>query len=202
MSIAQRCACLPVAVRRAIALGIVPLCLLCLSGALCAPLIHVISAQKAWRIQARDLVARAKGAQELRAQLSQQISTLRSSWLWSKLYEPAGSGVTAGLLYSDVSVLLSQTQSQAQSVTPIPVQEAPFFNKFGVRLTASMRVDQLQRFMSAVEAHPRYLRIERLAIVAPQTQADNENPPLAVTADIYGFEKRAVATVMPASGVR
>ena len=73
-------------------------------------------------------------------------------------------------------------------LTPLRSVSLGSLTQIGVHLTASLRIDQLERFMVAAGRHPRYLRIERLTVTAPQTQAPAENPRLAVELDIQAFE--------------
>jgi Tfp pilus assembly protein PilO len=191
MTLADQCARMPLSSRRAIALVIIPLVLLAAIAVLCAPAVYFSASQHVWRTEASEAFAQAQDAPQLRSDLERQLSNMRGSSLWSKLYDAAPGGVTAGLLHADVTALLAQSRLQAQSLAPIPMQVERFFTRVGVRFTASMRVDQLQQLITDVASHPRYLRIERLTIIAPQTQLENENPPLAVTAEIYAFERRS-----------
>lgn len=190
MILSARCAHLSLVAKRIIALLVIPLLLVSFAIALCAPVLYASRSQRAWRAEAATLIAHSKDSERLRTELTEQLSMMQSSGLWSKLYDPAGGGVTENLLHSDVNSLLAQAQTQAQSLTPIAAQESANFAKLGVRVTASMRIDQLQQFIAAAANHTRYLRIERLTIVAPQAQIDNDNSPLAVTAEIYGLQRR------------
>jgi hypothetical protein len=50
-----------------------------------------------------------------------------------------------------------------------------------------LSIDQLRTFLSAVRAHAKYLRVQRLTISAPLAQPANANPPLLVKLEICGY---------------
>jgi hypothetical protein len=181
---------LPVFARRGVALVIVPVAVLTVTAAILVPVTRAREAQDEWREEARRLLAASKRADALKESLDEQIAAVRASPLWSKLYSSTGGAPLASALQSDIGMLLSRVDVSAQTLTPIAAQELPLFIRAGARITASMRVDQLRELMAALATHPRYLRVERLTIDAPRTQIDTENPPLAVTAEIYGYELR------------
>ena len=57
-----------------------------------------------------------------------------------------------------------------------------------MRFAASIRLNDLQNLLTSMSNHSHYLRVERLIVTAPQTQAPDENPPLAVTMDVFGYQ--------------
>lgn len=199
MSLASRCTTLPITLRRVVAVLVMPLALVTFGFALWLPAHEIREAQSHWREGARRVLAEGRTAPVAQAELEREIAAMRSSTLWSKFYVREGSAVAlTSALHADVSAALSSVQASAQSLAPIPAQEHKMFTRIGVRFAASMRINQLQSLLSTLNRHARYLRVERLIVVAPQAQALDENPPLAVTMDVYGFELAAAA--VPAAG--
>lgn len=191
MSLADKCSSLPVASRRMVALVAVPLAVVLTAYLAVQAIQFVFDVQQDWRSEARSAFAQVRGAEQIQVRLDQDLLALSSSPLWSRFYSPATAGAGATLLQGDVGSLLSAVQSSAQSLTPMPSVPMAEFTKIGVRLTASMRINQLKSFLAAAASHQHYLRVEQLTVVAPQMQIATENPPLAVTMDVYGFELAA-----------
>lgn len=188
MSLAQRCEGLPRPVRRAIALVAVPAFLVASVLVLYAPIKYLVGVQNDWRVATRSVIAQSRSDPVLAEELNRQLTTLQSSGLWVKFYSSKEPGSAATSLQADLSGILASAQISAQSLAPVATSQLPYFTRIGMRLTASMRVDQLQRLLTAIANHPRYLRVEQAIIVAPQSQSPDENPPLAVTVGIYGYE--------------
>lgn len=188
MNLAERCAGLPTAWRRVVALLIVPVSVLVLVALLWAPIAYVRDAQVDWRNDAIETLASAQHAPAMQATLDQQIAAMRSSPLWSRFYEAPNSASAATALHADLSALLNSAQASVQSLTPIPSEEQAAFTRIGIRFAASIRLNDLQSLLTAMSNHSRYLRVERVIVTAPQTQAPDENPPLAVTMDIFGYQ--------------
>lgn len=188
MTLAQYCQSLPKTSRRIMALLIVPVILIAVLLAVCLPAAYLHDAQVAWREEAGSLLARSKTIDAARDQLDAQLAGLQAAPVWSKFYpsSPLTGGATA--LQADVSAFFSNAQVSGQTLTPLASASMPHFTKIGTRVTASMRIDQLRSLLAAVVAHQRYLRLEQVTIVAPQNQLPEENPPLAVTLEIYGYE--------------
>ena len=179
--------------RRVLALLVAPTLLVFAASVVYLPVAYLRDAQKDWRDETRSLLSQAKGAVALETQLNGQLTALQASGLWSKFYVAEKSGAAATSLQSDVSSFLGSVQVSAQSLVPIPTAQLPRFTKIGTKVTASMRIDQLRGFLAAVASHQRYLRVEQVTVVAPQTQSIAENPPLAVTLEVYGYELPGVA---------
>jgi hypothetical protein len=188
MKLAQQCAGLPTAWRRVVALLIVPVSVLLLVALVWAPIAYVRAIQVDWRTDAIETLASAQHAPAMQAALDQQIAAMRSSPLWSRFYEAPNSASAATALHADLSALLSSAQANVQSLTPIPSQEQAAFTRIGTRFAASIRLNDLQNLLTALSNHSRYLRVERVIVTAPQTQAPDENPPLAVTMDVFGYQ--------------
>lgn len=188
MTLAERCAGLPAARRRVLALLVVPASALLLVAVVCAPIAYVRDSQVDWRRHAIETLSSAQQAPVVQAALDQQLAAMRSSPLWSKFYRTPDSASATTSLHADLSGLLSSAQASVQSLTPIQSEEQAAFTRVGIRFAASMRMNDLQHLLTSMTGHSRYLRVERLIVTAPQTQAPEENPPLAVTMDVYGYQ--------------
>ena len=187
MNLAERCAGLPTAWRRVVALLVAPVGALLLIALVCAPIAYVRDIQVRWRNDAIETLASAQHAPATQSALDQQIAAMRSSPLWSKFYEAPSSASAATALHADLSALLNSAQASVQSLTPIPSEEQAAFTRVGIRFAASIRLNDLQSLLTSMGNHSRYLRVERVTVTAPQTQAADENPPLAVTMDVFGY---------------
>lgn len=189
MNLAERCAALPIAPRRTVALLIVPLAALLLVAAVWAPIAYLGSSQIKWRNDAIETLSSAQHAPAAQAALDAQIAAMRSSPLWSKFYKAPDSTAAATALHADLSSLLTSAHASVQSLTPIPSEEQPAFTRVGIRFAASIRLNDLQNLLTSMSNHARYLRVERVIVTAPQTQVPDENPPLAVTMDVFGYQR-------------
>lgn len=187
MSIAARLAHCPAALRRTFALLVVPSILALLLFTLVLPLQSVQQSQQAWRRSTEKLLAKSRVVNQSQSELEKQLQAVRASALWGKFYDPSVGNVGSAL-QGDVASCLSAAGASAQTLTPIAASEYHSLTSIGVRVTSSMRMDQLQRFFSAIAQNSRYLRIQKLTISAPQLQSPDENPPLAVTVEVHGFE--------------
>lgn len=188
MNLADRCAGLPIVWRRVVALLVVPASALLLISAIWAPIAYVRGSQVDWRDEAIETLASARQAPAAQAALEQQLAAMRSSPLWSRFYKAPNSTTAATALHADLSGLLTSAQASVQSLTPIPSEEQATFTRVGIRFAASIRLNDLQSLLASMSNHSRYLRVERMIVTAPQTQAPDENPPLAVTMDIFGYQ--------------
>jgi len=193
MSLAERCAKLPVASRRAVALVGVPLAIVLLLMTIWLPIGLLRQSQIDWRNEAIDTLSSTHQAPAVQAALDQQLAAMRSSPLWSRFYKTPDTVSATTALHADLSALLNAAQASVHSLTPIQSEEQGAFTRIGVRFGASMRMNDLQNVLAAMNAHSRYLRVERLVVTAPQMQVPEQNPPLAVTMDVYGYRLSDVA---------
>lgn len=188
MSFAARCASLPMAVRRSMAVLLVPALLIIGASAVHIAVSYLQETHQAWRASTKRLLSQAASAPASQAALEQELQSMRQSALWSKFYSGNASMPVATELQADVRAIFSNAQASSQTLSAIPVEESPLFLRHGVQLAASLRVHQLQQVLGAIDSHPKFLHIARLSVVAPHVQSADDNPPLAVTMDIYVYE--------------
>lgn len=187
MKMVDRCAALPVTSRRLLAVVIVPTVMAAVCVGIIALLQQAVAAQREWRQETEQLLSDAASAPAMQSALEQQTEAVRRSGLRSKFYPAGGAINAAASLQADVDTLVSSVQASSRVLAPLPTTETALAVRYGVRLNASLRINQLQNLLDALSRHPRLLRVERLLVVAPQTQVAEENPPLAVTLDIFGY---------------
>lgn len=187
MTIADRCAALPLVARRIVAFVAVPAAVTALGGMLVVAASDAVDAQRLWREQTKQLLSQAAQAPALQAAYEKQLAAVKQSAVWSKFYA-SGASQAGASLQADVATLVGGVQAGGQMLSPIPAQESSLLVRHGVRVSASLRINQLQSLLEATSRHVRFLQVEHLTIVAPHAQSPTENPPLAVTLDIYGYE--------------
>jgi hypothetical protein len=189
--------------RRAIALVVLPALLAASGLALYLPAKHWYDTQQRWRVDTKQLLAQAAQSPAVQVALEKELDGMRQSVLWTKFYTAGGAMSAAAALQADIRTLFSDMLTGGHLLTPIAAEESSMFVRHGVRLTASFRVHQLQEVLNAIAQHPRFLHVGRLTVVAPQAQSADENPALAITMDVYGYEllsdERAPAPVTVAS---
>ena len=173
--------------RRLMALFVVPLLIVMAGVLVLLPIQHAWQAQQDWRQETKQLLSKAAAAPAQQAALERQIEAVRASQLRTKFYPAGGSMGAAALLQGDIDVLMNSVQANSRTLAPIPVSEDSAMLRYGVRVAASLRINQLQDLFNRLAQHARLLRVEQLSVVAPQMQLATENPPLAVSMDIYGY---------------
>jgi len=123
---------------------------------------------------------------------------VRRSHLREKFYPTDGVLGAAAMLQADVDLLMSSLQVPSRTIAPIASTETESLVRHGVRLSASLRINQLQDLLNRISQHPRLIRVDLLTVVAPQMQSPEDNPPLAVSMDIYAY----ALTPDPASAIK
>jgi hypothetical protein len=189
MTLLQRCESLPNPWRAILALGAIPV-LGAVSWVLfIVPVTALYDGQQGWREDAKSKLARAKGTASQSAELDRQLELLPSAGIWSKFYIVDSAGAAASAIQMDVGALLNAVHAAVQSMTPLRSAEAVQSTTVGLRVSASMTIDQLKSFLQSLSSHPRYLRVDRLRVNAPLSQTPNTNTVLTVTLEIVGMER-------------
>lgn len=179
----------PPAQRRALALVLIPSAIAALLWAVVLwPVLTWRSTHHEWLRATQNAIARDRGLVAVEASIREQLNGVGSSGLWGKLYEVSAQSSAVTNLQADVGSLLGIARVTAQSIAPLPIAPYGAFERIGVRITASMKIDQLQQFFAAVRNHGKLIRIDGIAISAPQVQSRDQNPSLTVSADLYGYQ--------------
>jgi len=193
MSMADRLSTLPPRVQRTLALLVVPAALTTIWACVVWPLLHAWQGQVEWRQSVVQTLARQRGLARIESSLRTQLTTLPGLASWRRLYRMSAEGASVIALQSDVSNALVAAHARPQSFAPIaPTRTGPL-TKAGLRVTASMTIDQLHEFLQQIEGLGHFVRIEHLTIVAPPIQPPRENPPLNVMLEAFGFATESAA---------
>jgi hypothetical protein len=193
MTVAERLSALPPARRQMIALAI-------LSGALAIawyvglkPLHRLLTSQTVWREEVRQDLAEERGKAAIESQVSGQLQSLKGAPLWRSFYAGSTEEQANAEIQEDLRALSAASGVSAVALTPLPTKEYSEYIAHGAHLNAAMTAEQLKRFSVALRAASHFLRVERFAASAPQTQLRDQNAQLNVAMDIYGYSRTAVA---------
>jgi hypothetical protein len=182
---------LPPRAQRVLALLVVPAALLAIWSSLLWPLLHAYQSQVEWRRTAAHTLARQRGLAAIEAAVQAQLGALPALNSWQRLYHLGTDSSAVIALQSDVSNALAASHARPQSFAPIAPAQAGPLRKVGLRVAASMTIDQLREFLRQTDELTHFVRIEHLTIVAPPLQTPpgtaKENPLLSVTLDVFGF---------------
>jgi hypothetical protein len=190
----QYCQALPATWRRVVAFGVVPLAIaLVICGAI-VPMQALYESQVEWRSQAYRTVSLARGSRQALAGVADQLQALPAAPIWTKFYAAETPGGGIAMLQADVSVLLDAARVGTQSLIPLRTETQQELPTIGVRLSASMTIEQLRSLLGSLAAHSRFLSIRHLSVSAPLVQDAQENAMLTVGMDIVGIERTVEAT--------
>lgn len=191
MTALDRLTALPIGSRRSVALLMLAAALLAAWWLIVMPLHWLITSQEAWRTDVRTELARSRGEADLLPALRQRLTALPDDPIWNRFYGAAAGEEVDSLVRQDVTQICSDSQVRVGSLVRLPSHVEGSLVAYGVRLTVSATPDRLRSFVDHLRASPRYLRVERLHISAPDTQQPGQNPLLTVSADIFGFMRSA-----------
>lgn len=147
----------------------------------------LIASQDHWRREVQLKLERARSEVAYDVPLRKQLQTLPSAAVWQRLYIDAPGVNPETLLRQDVTAMARSAGITIQTLVALPTAEESLIQQHAVRITAAMPIDQLTRLLTALRSNPRYVRISRLTVAAPQKQNANENPALQVQLDVLGY---------------
>jgi hypothetical protein len=151
------------------------------------PIWHGYQEQNEWRATAAHALARQRGLAAIEAAVRARLDALPKLQIWQRLYRANAQGAAVMTLQSDVNSALAASNARPQTFAPIAITETGPLRKVGLRIVASMTIDQLRAFLMQTERLAHFVRIEQLVVSAPPNQTPQTNPPLVVTMDIFGF---------------
>jgi hypothetical protein len=187
VKVADHLSKLPPRLQRILALLIIPAAFLCLWLGLIWPIQYAYEAHVDWRSAAIHTLARQRGLASIEETVRTQLDALPRLTSWQRLYRASADGSAVVALQSDISTALTASNAHPQNFAPLGTTQSGPLRKFGLRVVASMTIDQLREFLRQAPELARFVRIERLLINAPPVQSPQENPPFTVTLDIFGF---------------
>jgi hypothetical protein len=199
MTAAERLSALPSAQRQMLAVAILAAALALSWYAVLKPLHRLLTSQEVWRNEVRRDLAESRGKAAIESRVTAQFESLREIPLWGTFYPGASEEEANAQIQQDLRGLGAASGVAALALTPLPKKEYPDYIAYGIHVNGVMTAEQLKRFSAALRAAPHFLRVERFAASAPQTQSPNENPPVNVTLDIYGYSRAGAALPPPAA---
>ncbi len=186
--LAEQCESMSVAKRRLLVVGSIPFLAMAFWALIVWPAMAAYRAQVSWRQETASTLAQAHGSKDDVDMQTQQLASLPAAPLWNKFYKVSKAGTGGPMLQTDVSSMLNLLQISVQSLTPLRTAEVNGLNSIGLRVTASMSVDQLKKLFVKIGDNARYLYVDRLRINAPPSQLPDQNATLTVVIEIYGVE--------------
>ena len=202
MSAAARLASLPLAKRRAIAIGILLFAALLVWMVVVLPLRGLVLSQAQWRADTAREIARDRGMAGTAAQVREIAATVDASPLRARLYD-AGSGMAVtDELQNDLRAALLQSGVEPTTFKVLPGSLVGGLRAHRVEFSSIMTVEQLRVFFVALSAQPRFVRVERLQLDAPQQQRNDENPRVTALMEVRAFSLDGPATTPAAAPTR
>jgi len=107
--------------------------------------------------------------------------TVEHSPRWRNFYDGPRTDAATVQMESDLRAILRDSNNPT-SMSAEPPKVHGTVTRIGVRLTLSMRIDQLAEALDRIQKHPQQLRVEDLIIQAPEYQGGQVNPTLAIQA--------------------
>jgi hypothetical protein len=121
-----------------------------------------------------------------KAAVEAAAESVEQSTRWRNFYTGPKAEVATLQLQTDLRGLLQDTHNSiSMSAEPAVAQGA--VTRIAVRLTFSMRIDELADALDRLQKQPRQLRVESLSIQAPDAQNPEANPTLTVRAQIAAW---------------
>jgi hypothetical protein len=110
-------------------------------------------------------------------------TSVEQSPRWRNFYDGPRPEAATLQLEADLRAILRDSNNPTSMLAEPATTHGPII-RIAVRVTLSMRVDQLAEALDRLQKQPRQLRIESLTIQAPEFQGAQPNPLLTVQAEI------------------
>jgi Type II secretion system (T2SS), protein M subtype b len=150
------------------------------------PIGRLFTSQDLWRTTAIRELGYNRGVVATESDARNQLQVLRTPSTWQRFFQDGSLGPNEQLK-AEIEQALNASGAGSVRLTSLPAQSDGVLRKYGLRVVATVDAGQLKRFLDALRARSHYLRVEQLALNAPLRQAANENPPLQLKADIFGY---------------
>ncbi len=173
-------------IQRIIALGILAAILLFVWGIILDPLLHFISARGDDREARLRALSRDHALAVRDPKIMGSLAAVAASPQWARLYGNHKLDKAALQMETDLKELIA-TPNNPTSITALPTANKGLLTRIAVKVTLNMPVDQFAAFLSRLQSHPRLLQVDNLTVQAPEYQAANTNPALAIQAEIAGY---------------
>jgi len=187
MNAVARVAALPLVTRRAIALAVLAVMLVLAWSLVVWPVRVLLTSQTEWREDVTKQIARDRGMLKSATQIREAAAALDASTLRGWLYEGGGALAPADALQNDLRSALLASGVEPTNFKVLPATNAAGLRAQRVEFSTIVTIDQLQAFFVALDNQPHYVRIERMRLDAPDTQRNDENPPMTVLMEARGY---------------
>jgi hypothetical protein len=114
------------------------------------------------------------------------LESVEHSPRWQNFYVADRPQAATLQLEGDLRTLFKPTNNPT-SMTAEPATSKGTVTRISVKVTLSMRVDQLAEALDLLHRQTRHLEVESLTVQAPEFQTADTNPPLMIQADIAGL---------------
>lgn len=114
------------------------------------------------------------------------LATVKESPRWRNFYSDRTPDAASLQLQADLRSLLKDSHNPTSMFAESPVTQGPA-TRIAVRLTLSMRIDELAVALDRLQKQSKQLRVENLTIRAPDIQSAQSNPVLIVQAQISAW---------------
>ena len=202
MSAAARLASFPPGKRRAIAIGILLVTALLAWLAIVVPLRSLVLSQAQWRADTAREIARDRGMAKTAAQVHEIAATVQASPLRARLYDADAGMAVTDALQNDLRAALLKSGVEPTTFKVLPGTLVSGLRAHRVEFSSVMTVEQLRVFFVALSAQPRFARVERLQLDAPQQQRIDENPRVTALMEVRAFSIDVSAAVPATAATR
>lgn len=177
---------LPPRLQRILAIGLLIAALLLVWGLILDPLLTFVNARGDDREAQLRALARDTALVVKDPKIKEALAAATASSRWARLYD--GDKPDKALLQMETELKnLIATPNNPTSITAVPTITKGLLTRIAVKVTLTMPIDQFGAFLGRLQAHSKLLQIDALTVQAPEYQAPNTNPSLAIQAEIAGY---------------
>lgn len=169
------------AARRIAALGLLGALLAALWFGAIEPTADYLSTAAVQRGIALRAVKRNRALLHQSAAIHAAQDTVEHSPRWRNFYEGPRTDAATLQMESDLRAMLRDFNNPT-SMTAEPPKVHGTVTRIGVRLTLSLRIDQLADALDRIQKHSQQLRVDDLIVQAPEYQGAQANPTLSIQA--------------------
>ena len=177
---------LPPPARRVAALGLLGVLIASVWLSLVYPALEQIDAAGERRGISLRALKRSRALLQQSAAIEAADASVSSSPRWRNFYRAAKPEVATLQMETDLRTLLRDSNNPTSMAAEPALVQGPV-TRLGVRVTLSMRIDQLADALDRIQKEPHQLRVTQLTIQAPDGQAAQTNPQLTIQAEISGL---------------
>lgn len=172
--------------QRILALGLLIAALLLVWGLIVAPLLAFVSTRGDDREAQLRALARDNALVAKDAKIKEALAAANASSRWARLYDSDKPDKALLQMETEIKELIA-TPNNPTSITAVPTITKGLLTRIAIKVTLTMPIDQFGALLSRLQAHSKLLQIDALTVQAPEYQAPNTNPSLAIQAEIAGY---------------